>query len=78
MAELPKSDKATADHLTDFDPIPLYNVWKFKIKSSGSNHFGNVEPIILDRLLYLYTNPFDNVILYLKNESMLFDNLEST
>jgi hypothetical protein len=30
MASLPKlaeSDKAAAEHLTDFDP-PLYNVWK--------------------------------------------------
>jgi hypothetical protein len=27
LAELPKSDKAAADHATDFDP-PIYNVWK--------------------------------------------------
>ena len=34
MANLPKSDKPTTDHLTDFD-IPLYNVWKFKEVSVG-------------------------------------------
>jgi len=54
MAELPKSDKAAADHLTDFDP-PIYNIWKFKEKTRGSDHFGNSEPTILDNLLYLYT-----------------------
>jgi transcriptional regulator with XRE-family HTH domain len=34
MAELPKSGKPAAEHLTDFD-TPLYNVWKFKEKTSG-------------------------------------------
>jgi DNA-binding XRE family transcriptional regulator len=27
LADLPKSDKAAADHAIDFDP-PIYNVWK--------------------------------------------------
>ena len=27
MAELPKSDKASADHATEFSP-PIYNIWK--------------------------------------------------
>jgi hypothetical protein len=39
MADLPKSVKPSADHLTDFD-VPIYNVWKNQIKSKGSNHFG--------------------------------------
>jgi|GEM_PF-5358042 len=29
MAELPKSVKPAAEHLTDFD-VPIYNVWKYK------------------------------------------------
>jgi transcriptional regulator with XRE-family HTH domain len=53
MAELPKPIKASANHLTDFE-VPLYNIWKFKEKSRGSNHFGNSEPTILDNLLYRY------------------------
>jgi len=35
MANLPKSDKASADHLTDFAP-PIYNIWKFKEKTRGT------------------------------------------
>ena len=31
-ADLPKSDKPAANHLTDFDP-PIYNVWKQQIKT---------------------------------------------
>ncbi|PKN24112.1 MAG: hypothetical protein CVU64_22905 [Deltaproteobacteria bacterium HGW-Deltaproteobacteria-21] len=30
-ADLPKSAKPAADHLTDFDP-PIYNVWKLPTK----------------------------------------------
>src|SRR5262249_11128974 len=60
-AELPEGMKPAASHLTEFD-IPLYNVWKFKEKSPGTNHFGNTEPTIVDNLLYLYTSPFDIVV----------------
>jgi hypothetical protein len=41
-ANLAKSDRAVADHATDFDP-PLYNIWKQQEKTRGSNHFGNTE-----------------------------------
>ena len=53
MAELPKSLKPAAEHITGFE-IPIYNVWKFKEKTSGSEHFGNSEPGIVDNLLYYY------------------------
>ncbi|MCH8312220.1 MAG: hypothetical protein IID17_04470 [Nitrospinae bacterium] len=42
-AELPKSAKPYADHLVDFTP-PIYNVWKFKERTTGNSHFGNTEP----------------------------------
>ncbi len=45
----------------EFTP-PQYNVWKLHEKSEGSKHYGNTEPVIVDRLLYLYTQPFDVVI----------------
>ena len=61
MADLPKSDKLSSEHLTDFEP-PIYNVWKQQKKSKGTNHFGNSEVRWLDNLLYLYTKPFDIVI----------------
>lgn len=61
MAELPKSSKPIAEHLTDFD-IPIYNVWKWQEKTLGSKYPGNTESIIVDRLLYLYTQPFDVVV----------------
>ena len=61
MAELPKVSKPAAEHTTDFD-APIYNVWKFKEKSNGAEHFGNTEATIVDNLLYLYTKPFDVVL----------------
>lgn len=56
-----KSEQATAEHATDFDP-PIYNVWKQQEKSKGSGHFGNSEVRWVDNLLYLYTSPFDVVV----------------
>lgn len=61
LAILNKSDRAAAEHATDFDP-PLYNIWKQQEKSKGSDHFGNSEVRWLDNLLYLYTSPFDVVM----------------
>lgn len=58
---LTKEKIAAAEHAIDFD-TPLYNVWKFKNKTSGSSHYGNTEVTIVDNLLYLYTNPFDIVV----------------
>jgi len=45
----------------DWSP-PLYNVWKQQTKSNTTSHFGNSEASFVDRLLYLYTNPFDIVV----------------
>jgi len=61
MAELPKSDKPAAEHLTDFEP-PIYNIWKQQEKTPGSSHFGNTEIRWVDNLLYLYTKPLDIII----------------
>lgn len=61
LQKLLKSDKANAEHATDFKP-PIYNIWKQQEKSSGSSHFGNSEVTWLDNLLYLYTSPFDVVV----------------
>lgn len=41
---------------------PIYNVWTFGKKTNGVSHFGNSESRIIDRLLYLYTEPFDIVL----------------
>lgn len=61
IAKLPKSDRAAAEHATEFEP-PIYNVWKQQEKSHGSSHFGNSEVRWVDNLLYLYTKPFDVVV----------------
>ena len=42
LADLPKNQKAAAEHVTDFEP-PLYNIWKQQTKTEGSSHFGNSE-----------------------------------
>jgi hypothetical protein len=36
LADLPNSDKAAADHATEFDP-PLYNIWKQQEKTAGAD-----------------------------------------
>lgn len=56
-----KTQRAAAEHATDFDP-PIYNIWNQQKKSNGSSYFGNTEIRWLDNLLYLYTEPFDIVI----------------
>ncbi len=45
----------------DWSP-PIYNVWKVRDKSNAVGHFGNSEAAWVDRLLYLYTEPFDIVV----------------
>ena len=42
MKKLIKSDLAQAEHAVDFD-VPIYNVWKQQMKTSGLSHFGNSE-----------------------------------
>jgi len=61
VVELPKSPEPAAEHQTNFD-IPIYNVWKQQTKTPGIAHPGNTEPVFVDRLLYLYTKPFDVVL----------------
>lgn len=45
----------------DFKP-PLYNLWNDLKLTNNVGHFGNTEQAFVDRLLYLYTKPFDIVI----------------
>lgn len=61
LDKLNKSDRAAADHATDFDS-PIYNIWKQQEKTRGSSHFGNSEIRWLDNLLYLYTKPFNVIV----------------
>lgn len=60
-AKIVEENRNNAEHATDF-AVPVYNVWKQQTKSEGSEHFGNSEVTWVDRLLYLYTQPFDVVI----------------
>lgn len=41
---------------------PLYNLWNDLKLTNQVAHFGNTEQAFVDRLLYLYTEPFDIVI----------------
>jgi hypothetical protein len=41
---------------------PLYDVWNAGKNANEVKHFGNTPVEFVDRLLYLYTNPFDVVI----------------
>ncbi len=59
--EIEKLRRDAAFYQTDFT-IPLYNVWKQKEKQTELNHHGLTEPLFVDNLLYLYTNPFDTVV----------------
>jgi hypothetical protein len=65
LADFPNLEKSLKVNATfqdaDFD-TPLYNVWNFLKVSNNVNHFGKSEQRILERLLYLYTQPFDIVV----------------
>jgi DNA modification methylase len=61
QAKIVEENTSNADHSADF-AVPIYNVWKQQNKSEASEHFGNSEVAWVDRLLYLYTQPFDIVI----------------
>ena len=61
MEKFPKPYKLSALYQDDFE-IPIYNIWTFNKKTNDVSHPGNSEQTILDRLLYLYTNPFDIVV----------------
>jgi hypothetical protein len=61
IGNLAESGKAAASHATEFQ-VPIYNVWKQREKTPGSDHFGNSEVRWVDNLLYLYTKPFDIVV----------------
>lgn len=60
--KLSRQQMANAEHANEDFEVPVYNVWKQQTKTAGSRHFGNSEVTWVDRLLYLYTKPFDLVI----------------
>lgn len=67
MEEYQKSDKCQKFGIFSNyqDPKwkpPLYNVWKQQKKSNEITHPANTEQMILDNLLYMYTEPFDIVV----------------
>jgi len=41
---------------------PLYNIWTFAKNNNSTKHFGNTAVEIVDRLLYMFTEPFDIVV----------------
>ena len=61
QSKIVEENTSNAEHAIDF-AVPVYNVWKQQNKSEGSEHFGNSEVTWVDRLLYLYTQPFDIVV----------------
>lgn len=61
QAAITEHNQAKAEHAVDFK-VPIFNVWKQQTKTEGLDHFGNSEVTWLDRLLYLYTDPFDIVV----------------
>jgi hypothetical protein len=60
-----KSDKSIAN-FDDWDAeeglVPVYNVWRQTANTNEVSHFGNSEPRWTERLVYMYTEPFDVVI----------------
>ena len=61
LSKMSKSDISAASHANGFE-TPIYNIWKQRVKTTGTNHFGNTERQWLDNLLYLHTQPFDIVV----------------
>src|SRR5690606_3819917 len=41
---------------------PLYNIWTFHKNNNKTKHFGNTAVEIVDRLLYMFTKPFEIVV----------------
>ena len=39
LAKLNKTERATAEHATDFT-VPIYNVWRRQCKTDANEHFG--------------------------------------
>jgi hypothetical protein len=59
--QIEADNRKAAIHQKDFT-VPLYSAQKQQEKSDGVEHFGNTDPVFLDRLLYLYTKPFEIVV----------------
>lgn len=59
----PNSQKVAAQYQEADWQTPLYNVWRWnKDDDTAVDHFGNSHVGIVDRLLYLFTEPFDVVV----------------
>ena len=57
MADLPKSDKAAAEHATEFT-VPIYNVWKQQ--EIGGSHPGVTPPAAIAVLISSIVGIFDS------------------
>lgn len=61
-SEAMQKSRMFAEYLDpDWSP-PLYNIWRKHDRTNEVRHFGNSEVTLVDRLLYLYTEPFDIVV----------------
>ncbi len=60
LADLPDRNKLDAEHKTHFD-VPWSNLWWFDTPRSESRD-PILEDIVIDNLLYLYTDPFDIIV----------------
>lgn len=62
LDKCPKSAKLKATYEDpDWQP-PLYNIWTFHKNNNKTKHFGNTAVEIVDRLLYMFTKPFEIVV----------------
>lgn len=62
LEKLVKSERLAAEfNDADWEP-PLYNVWTANAHSHAIEHFGKSEPRWVERLIYMYTEPFDIVV----------------
>ena len=52
--DLPKSVKVLSDHADPDFQVPLYNIWKWQEKTSGSKHAGNSDPAGMSTFLPAY------------------------
>lgn len=61
IGNLAKSAKIAAE-FGDWESPPLYTLWQWRDKSNDTGHPGNSETEIVERLLYMYTQPFETVV----------------
>jgi hypothetical protein len=60
----PGTKSVKLSNFDEYEDVPLYTGagWTFSKKTNEVSHFGNSEVQIVDKLLYLFTNPYDIVV----------------